>query len=493
MVGAVLSDFSALLEQEDLVERLRDGLIGDNAVMEGPFGPRPLIYADYVASGRALRQIESFVLERVLPFYSNSHSEASYCGSFCTRTRQEARQYLAKQMGATDDYSVLFSGAGATAGINKLIGLMRLSELVRNGENVVVLVGPYEHHSNLLPWRETGARIIEVSESIHGGPDLDDLAEHLRIHQAADLVVGTFSAASNVTGIVTDVDAVSRLLRRYGAVSVWDYACAAPYLPIDMKAGTDSAKDAIVYSSHKFTGGPGASGITLLRNAIVSATKPTSPGGGTVSYVSPWNHVYSDNLVHREEAGTPNVVGDIRAAMVYMVKQAVGVDWLERRQTLLRERALQVWRENPLIEVLGSTTAKHCLPIFSFRVRSSTGGYVHHQLFTRLLSDVHGIQARGGCACAGAYAHRLFGLDEASSAGLLESLRAGNEVDKPGWIRLNLSALMRDDKVDRVIQAVDSLTKQVDRYQTHYTMDRLTARAVPISTDLEYHGKGAVG
>ena len=159
-------------------------------------------------------------------------------------------------------------------------------------------------------------------------------------------------------------------------------------------------------------------------------------------------------------------------------------------QTLLRARALQVWRENPLIELLGSTTATHCLPIFSFRVRSCSGGYVHHQLFTRLLSDVHGIQARGGCACAGSYAHRLFGLDETNSDILLKSVMAGNEIDKPGWVRLNLSALMRDDKVDEIIQAVDSLSKQVDKYQSQYTLDKRTARAVPISKHHHFYRRG---
>ncbi len=388
MSESVLSEFASLLAQENLLQRLREGLIGHDAIVDGPFGPRQMIYADYVASGRALMQIERFVLERILPYYSNSHTEASYCGSFCTRTRLAARRYIAEQLGATDEYSVLFTGAGATAGINRIVNLLGLSQSVREGRRVVVLVGPYEHHSNLLPWRETGAVVVELSEAVSGGPDLEELEQQLLKYQDADCVVGAFSAASNVTGIVTDADAVCRLMNHHGAVSVWDYACGAPYLPMSLNAGTDTAKDAIVYSSHKFPGGPGASGITVIRNAIATSKTPTWPGGGTVTYVSPWGHVYSDKLIHREEAGTPNVVGDIRAALVLMVKQALGADWLQTRQAQLRNRALMVWQQNQNIELMGSTTAKLCLPIFSFRVRDGAGGYVHHQLFTRLLSDL---------------------------------------------------------------------------------------------------------
>lgn len=480
MLDSVLSEFSSMLAGDQLVERLRDGLVGNDATVEGPFGSHSLVYADYVASGRALRQIESFVMERILPYYSNSHTEASYCGSFCTQTRLAARRYLAEQLGATADYSVLFTGNGATAGINRLVNLLGVARKVREGRRVIVLVGPYEHHSNLLPWRETGAQVIELPESTQGGPDLAVLESLLQQHQSADCLVGAFSAASNVTGIVTDVDAVCRLMRRHDAVCIWDYACGAPYLPMSMKVGTAEARDAIVYSSHKFPGGPAASGITVVRNAIVDAKVPTWPGGGTVSFVSPWTHVYSENLIHREEAGTPNVVGDIRAALVMMVKQALGADWLAERQQQLRNRALQVWLDNPHIDLLGSTTAEQCLPIFSFRVRDDAGGHVHHQFFTRLLSDVHGIQARGGCACAGSYAHRLLGLDEQHSDQLLAALQSGSEMEKPGWVRLNLSALMSDARVDQVIDAVDKLSRNANHYRDHYIVDTLRARFQPV-------------
>lgn len=475
----LLDDFAQSLARTDLVDWLRAGLIGEGIQIEGPFGPKTMIYADYVASGRALVQIEDVIRDQVLPYYANSHTQASYCGGFITRLREAARAEIARITGADEDCSVVFTGSGSTAGINRLVGLVDIEGTLARGARAVVLIGPYEHHSNLLPWRESGAELHEIPESANGGPDMAALEAALSDAAGAELIVGAFSAASNVTGIVTDVDAVTAMLKRHGALSIWDYGCGAPYMDMDMKAGTDLARDAIVLSPHKFPGGPGATGLLILRDAIARRSRPTSPGGGTVSFVSPWGHSYSASLADREEGGTPNVLGDIRAALALMVKQALGQDWLNARQQALRARALAVWSKNPRIEILGKPDAQ-ALPIFSFRIRDGQGGLVHHQFFTRLLSDVHGVQARGGCACAGSYAHRLLGLDEAASDATLAAIARGEETDKPGWVRLNLSALMTDDKADAVIAAVDSLAGVAPEYAACYHADTATARFTPL-------------
>lgn len=471
----LLTDFAESLEGRGLEERLRTGLIGENAVIDGPFGPKPLVYADHVASGRALAQVEDLVRERVLPYYANCHTEASYCGSFCTRLREEARRTIHHMVSADVKTSVIFAGSGATAGINRLVRLLQVHETVTAGKRAVVFTGPYEHHSNILPWRESGAEIIEIPEGTHGGPDLPALAAALDGYGDAALKIGTFSAASNVTGILTNTDAITRLLKAHGARSIWDYAGGAPYLPMDMKPGTDCAKDAIVFSPHKFPGGPGASGVLVLRDAIVRTRRPTMPGGGSVTFVSPWTHDYSHSIAACEEAGTPNLIGDIRAALVLLVKEALGQTFIDRRNRELRARALAVWERNPHIKLLGKRGAQ-ALPIFSFRVERSDGTHLHHQLFTRMLSDVHGIQARGGCACAGPYAHRLLGIDERSSTALRQAIRVGREIEKPGWVRLNLSYLLSDEKADRIVHAVDSLAREAERHAHAYAFDAATAR-----------------
>lgn len=465
-----LSSFRAEIQAATHDSTLRDGLIGENVLIPGLHGDVPLVYADYVASGRAMRQVEDFVAQHVLPFYANSHTEASYCGSYMTRLRREARAEITRIVGAREEDAVIFTGSGATAGLNRLVSLMGVQE----ADRPVVLIGPYEHHSNILPWRESKAEVIEIPEAAEGGPDMAALEQALTQHANADLVIGSFSAASNVTGIVTDPDPVTRLLKRHGALSVWDYAGGGPYLPIEM-GPEDARKDAIVVSPHKFPGGPGASGVLIVNQNAVNRTCPSWPGGGTVSFVSPWRHDYSTDLATREEAGTPNVIGDIRAALAFIIKDAVGADEIGHREALYNQMALDGWRDNPNLTLLGADNP-HRLPIFSFLVRDNHGQPVHQQLFTRMLSDIYGIQARGGCACAGPYAHRLLGIDRSTSEALHAALSAGEEMKKPGWVRLNFSYLMSDNTVQFIIDSVNDLSRRTQEYVPFYAADPATAR-----------------
>ncbi|AQS92174.1 aminotransferase class V [Gluconobacter albidus] len=476
---AILEQFEQSLRSNGL-PALAKGVIGDGAKFSTPFGTQSLLYADYVASGRALKQIETFIMDEILPFYANSHTEASFCGAYMTRLRNSARATIAQLCHApSPDFTTIFMGNGATAGLNRLVHLLEIPALCDAGKRPIVFIGPYEHHSNILPWRESGAEIVEIPEAAEGGPDLNVLEQALKSCPADRLKIGSFSAASNVTGILTDVNAVSALLKRNGALSIWDYAGAGPYCPIDMQPGTPFEKDAIVVSCHKFIGGPAASGILIVRNAAISRTLPVLPGGGTVRFVSPWNHDYSANLASREESGTPNVIGDIRAALAFIVKDVIGDAYMAQRNAELRARAVKAWSGNPAIEILGHPTAA-ALPIFSFRIRDVKNNvFIHQQLFTRMLSDRYGIQVRGGCACAGPYAHRLLEIDEDESDQIRSAILSGQEIEKPGWTRLNFSVLMDDGKVERILNAVNELASNPCETAAQYDCDITTARFRP--------------
>ncbi|MEJ2029402.1 MAG: aminotransferase class V-fold PLP-dependent enzyme [Maritimibacter sp.] len=466
--------FKASLDRADLIENLRNGVIGEGLEVPGPNGSHPLIYADYVASGRALRQIEDFMVEEILPIYANSHTEASFCGQMMTRLRRQARQIILESCGGNDEYDVIFTGSGATAGLNRLVGLLGVDAGGQGAQPPLVLIGPYEHHSNILPWRESGAQIIEIPEAATGGPDMGTLEAVLTEHKGRR-IVGAFSAMSNVTGIVTDVKMVTRLLKAHGAISVWDYAGGAPYLPIDVAGDAEARIDAVALSPHKFIGGPGASGVLILRRDAVARAKPTLPGGGTVRFVSPWAHDYSGDVVAREEAGTPNVVGDLRAALCFIVKDAIGQDYMTTRLEELRQRAEAAWADIPGLQILG-LEHEHRIPIFSFTVTAPDGERIHQQLVTRMLSDLHGVQARGGCACAGPYAHRLLGIDQTHSEALRADILGGNEIEKPGWTRLGFSVLMTDAKADRIIEAVKDVARSSREERAIYRVDTKTAR-----------------
>jgi len=448
------SDFRAGLEQGDALAGIRAGIIGKDIVIDGPDGPKPMLYADYVASGRALRQIEDAVMGGVLPYYANSHTEDSYCGAYITGLRNAARAIVADLCGADDDHSVIFTGSGATAGLNRLVHLLGVRDAIAQGRGATIIIGPYEHHSNILPWRESGARVIEIPEAAGGGPDLDALKSALSAAQG--LVIGSFSAASNVTGIVTDVVAVTRMLKSAGALAVWDYAGGGPYMAMSMQPAAGAEIDAIVISPHKFIGGPAASGLLILRKDTVATQVPTFPGGGTVLYVSSTGHDYVDDLAEREEAGTPNTIGDIRAALVMIVKDVIGQNRIDRINADFARRMLRDLAEIPGIRVLGNTRCAR-LPIFSFLVERADGSFIEPGEVARLLSDRFGIQTRGGCACAGPYGHHLLSIPEKTSDYLRERILNGDLSEKPGFVRFNLSYLFTQQDYATLLSALQQL------------------------------------
>jgi selenocysteine lyase/cysteine desulfurase len=375
---------------------------------------------------------------------------------------------------------MIFAGSGATAGLNRLVKLLGVADAVDAGKQVRIIIGPYEHHSNILPWRESGADVIEIAEGSDGGPDPILLQEALK-NSDADLTVCSFSAASNITGISTDIAKITRIAKAMGAKVVWDYAGAGPYMPIAMTPAKSVEIDAIVVSPHKFIGGPGASGILIVRHDAVTISKPSWPGGGTVRFVSPTGHDYSGSLEAREEAGTPNVIGDIRAALAFLVKDAIGSDRMQQLNDAFTQRAFSAWQHVPEIEMLGSTSMAR-LPIFSFRVADGKGGHIHQQLITRMLSDRFGIQARGGCACAGPYVHRLLSIDTEASERMRQAILDGREIEKPGFTRLNLSVLLSDEKLAFILDSVAELARDASTYVAHYTFDPARAIFSPIAS-----------
>jgi selenocysteine lyase/cysteine desulfurase len=459
---------------------LGESIIGKGRMVDGPLGQQPMLYADYAASGRALREVEDFVLEHVLPVYANPHTQASYCGRAINAMRRAARAEVARFCGAGAGDAVIFAGAGATAGLQKLVRLFGADQHDDTGQRALVLLGPYEHHSNLLPWRESGAEVIALPEDATGGPDREALVDELR-RGAGRRIIGAFSAGSNVTGALTDIAEVSRMVQAAGGKVIWDYAGAASYIAMRMQPAPDVHVDALVFSPHKFVGGPASSGVLVVRRDAVVLDKPSAPGGGTVSFVSPGGHDYLSDLAAREEAGTPNVIGDIRTALAAIVRSAMSEAGLDQRAQAMCRAALDRWRANPRIEVLGRAMAAQ-LPIAAFRIRDADGGLVHHQLVTRILSDCFGIQVRGGCACAGPYVHRLLGIDDKQSQAIHRAIRSGEELEKPGFVRVNFSPLMSDAEFATLIAGVERVARGQDSFSRHFVANPASAIFEPVAS-----------
>ena len=477
---------------EKLIETIRNSIVGDDVVIDGPYGARRVTYADYTASGRALKFIERFISDEVMPMYANTHTETSGTGLQTTRFREEARAIIHSAVGGKDDDIVIFCGSGATGAINKIVDILNitlpanldsryeLSAQIPAEERPVVFIGPYEHHSNELPWRESIADVITIDENSDGQIDLEQLERELIKYQNRPLKIGSFSAASNVTGIGSKTQLTSKLLHRYGAYSFWDFAAAGPYVDIEMNMKDDSEygnlayKDAIFISTHKFIGGPGTPGILVAKRHLFTNLVPSQPGGGTVSYVNAEEHRYHDDPIHREEGGTPDIVGAIRAGLVFQLKEAVGYQAIREKEHSFIQRAIQSWSGNDNISILGNPNAWR-LSIVSFMIKHKEH-YLHHNFVVALLNDLFGIQARGGCSCAGPYGHRLLGIDLTTSQAFEKEVLKGCEGIKPGWARVNFNYFISEDVFAFLLEAVHLIADQGWKLLPFYEFHPMTGQ-----------------
>lgn len=468
----------------DLVETIRDSVIGKDTAVETPFGLRRVTYADYTASGRSLSFIEEFIETQVLPLYANTHTETSGTGLQTTRFREDARNIIKKAVGANnDEHAVIFAGSGATGAVDRMINILGLRipkgladtydlmGQIPDDQRPVVFVGPYEHHSNELPWRESIADVIEINEDADGHISLDELEVRLVEYADRPLIIGSFSAASNVTGIITDTDAIAMKLHEHGALSFWDFAASAPYVDIVMGSKTERGdyKDALFMSPHKLIGGPGTPGVLVARRDLLVNEVPAVPGGGTVQYVTPDTHRYLTDPEHREEGGTPAIIESIRAGLAFRLKGEVGIDRIRELEHSFIRRAIDSWSENPNIEILGNPDADR-LSIISFVVRYD-GKTLHHNFVVAVLNDLFGIQARGGCSCAGPYGHRLLGIDLATSMRFEKVVSTGQEVLKPGWVRLNFNYFISEEAFEYIVEAVHLVANEGWRLLPQYRFE----------------------
>ena len=470
---------------------LRQQIVGVDSTFETPFGERLMVYCDYTASGRCLRFVESYLqsLQRV---YANTHTEDDITGRSMSQLLHEAEEAIKSSVNAGPQGRIIACGTGATGAIDKLqqiVGVTMAPATRRNLGDLlddevlmdtqpVVFIGPYEHHSNELSWRQSLATTVQVRLDAAGHLDLAHLESLLQDPKySGRTLIGSFSAASNVTGIKTDVRKVAALLHKHGAMACFDYAACAPYVDIDMNPepetdGEDPSIDAIFISPHKVLGGPGSSGVLVFNERIYDRTLPPSvSAGGTVDYVGMNDQDFISRIEEREKAGTPGVLQTLKAGLVFQIKDAVGVDTIAKREHEYTCRALTSFGENENIEVLGNPDPCCRVGIISFNVRDAGGKYLHHKFLTVLLNDLFGIQSRAGCSCAGPYGHRLLDIDEDTSEKYRAAVQQGHCGLKPGWCRVGLHWVMDDAEVNYVIDAVHFLARQGHHFLGLYDFD----------------------
>jgi hypothetical protein len=201
---------------------------------------------------------------------------------------------------------------------------------------------------------------------------------------------------------------------------------------------------------------------------------PSVGGGGTVAYVSPMDQDFIADVEEREKAGTPGVLQTLKAALALELKQRIGVERIEARESELIDRALRRWNAHERIEILGNPDPARRIGIVSFNLGDPRGRYLHPKFVTVLLNDLFGIQSRAGCSCAGPYGHRLLGIDQPTSELYRDWVRKGFQGIKPGWCRVGFHYSMDDIEAAFVMDAVEFIADHGHRFLRLYAFDPTT-------------------
>ncbi|MHA1669000.1 MAG: aminotransferase class V-fold PLP-dependent enzyme [Promethearchaeota archaeon] len=485
-------------------EHVRNAIIGRNFTFRTPYGERLLTYADYTASGRSLSFIEQFLI-KIQREYANTHTEDDITGRNMTTMFKYAKLIIKRAFNGEENCKVITIGTGATGAIlklqeilgvrippatimllkritdnvcmenNELIEFRDLLEMEINKRKPIVFIGPYEHHSNDIMWREAITEVVTIKLTGDGYLDLTELEEKVSDPRYSDRIkIGSFSAASNVTGIKSPIYEIARIMHKYDGIVCFDFAASAPYVKIDMNKDQESYIDAICLSPHKFVGGPGSTGILVFNKRIYDIKiPPTYAGGGTVDYVCSSSVDYVNNIEIRENAGTPGILQTIKAALVIDLKDAIGIEKIEEKELDFTKRALERFSKNPNIEILGPLDPPNRIAILSFRIKHENR-YLHPKLTTKLLNDLFGIQSRAGCMCAGPYGHFLLNIDEEKTQKFRNLVQQGIIGLKPGWCRVNFHYSFSETEFQFICQAIEFIANNGYVFLSDYSFNYQT-------------------
>ena len=474
---------------EQYFQSFREQVVGYNTTIKTPYGEKPLVYADWIASGRLYRPIERKMIYTFGPLVGNTHTETNATGTTMTLAYEHARQVIKKHVNASLEEDILIlTGSGMTGAVNKLIRILgwRLHEKHKNifsipeEDRPVVFISVMEHHSNEISWRESIADVVYIpycEKTLVPIPEKFD--QLLEKYQNRKIKVAAICACSNVTGIQPDYFALSRVIHKHGGYCFVDFAASAPYVDINMHPENPlESLDAILFSPHKFLGGPGTPGVLVFNKKLYTNTVPDNPGGGTVQWVNPWGRQsYFDphdiaGIEAREDGGTPPFLQAIRTALSVLLKDEMGTANIHAREKELINIAFPRLKQLETITILNEGIEDR-LGIISFYLN---GNPVAYNLMVQLLNDHYGIQVRGGCACAGPYGHFLLNINQTYSDQITCEIDQGDTSNKPGWVRLSIHPLMTNQELEYVLNAIEHITRNFDTLKEDY-------QAIPYTTE----------
>ncbi|MDP4223975.1 MAG: aminotransferase class V-fold PLP-dependent enzyme [Bacteroidota bacterium] len=476
-------------ELEKYFDAFRKNITGIDTEILTPYGKQKLVYADWIASGRLYKPIEKKISEIIGPLIGNTHSESSSTGKAMTDAYHLAQNIVKHHVNADDNDALIFTGAGMTSAIAKLqriLGLKVPEQAINycvfthgeyntcrdipNENRPVVFLTHTEHHSNHTSWFETLADVVVLEPTSDLKVDPDILRKEIVKYRSRPLLIGSFSACSNVTGYMPPYYELARIMHEHDGYCFIDFAASAPYTDINMHPKDKMEQlDAIFLSPHKFLGGPGSAGILIFNKKLYRNETPDAPGGGTVKWTNRWGgYSYISDIEIKEDGGTPGFLQGIRAALAIRLKEKMGTDRIQQREEELIRIAFRELLKIKGLHLLADNITER-LGVFSFYIDN-----IHHNLVTKLLNDRFGIQVRGGCSCAGTYGHFLLNVDFKMSKEITDRIEAGDLSMKPGWVRLSLHPTMTDEELYYIVTAIKQVSENAEEWGKDYCYDRHT-------------------
>jgi selenocysteine lyase/cysteine desulfurase len=467
----------------------RKEIVGIDVILESPYGSKKLVYADWIASGRLYNPIEKRISEDIGPMVGNTHSESTATGKAMTEAYHLAQKIIKQHVNANNDDILIFTGAGMTSAIAKLqrfLGLKVPEQAVKfcgyargtfskckdipNDKRPVVFLTHTEHHSNHTSWFETLTEVVVLEPASDLTVDPDTLRKEILKYKDRPLLIGSFSACSNVTGYFPPYYELAQIMHENNGYCFVDFAASAPYVDINMHPAEKMQQlDAIFFSPHKFLGGPGSSGVLIFNKELYKNDIPDSPGGGTVKWTNRWGgYSYITDIEVKEDGGTPGFLQGIKAALAISLKEKMGTSNIRLREKELIEITFSQLSSIEGLHILAPNIQER-LGVFSFYIDN-----IHHNLFTSLLNDHFGIQVRGGCSCAGTYGHFLLDVDFKMSKEITDKIDAGDLSMKPGWIRLSLHPTMTTEELLFITGAIRQTVENAERWKKDYLYDKHT-------------------
>ena len=491
MSKTVHVDVNAMVNSnlETYFQTFKAGVIGDNYLFKSRIGEQHLLYADWIASGRLYAPIEKVMQEEIGPMVANTHSFSSETGKASTYAYKHARAIIKEHVNANQDDVLVTANTGMTGVLSHLQRVMGLrfpdakqkkAHLAEN-DRPVIFISHMEHHSNHVPWHETIADVVIIKCNDQKLICPESLEAALIQYQDRTFKIGSFTACSNVTGIISPYYDLAKIMHKHGGYCFVDFAASAPYVDIDMHPeDTDARLDAIFFSPHKFLGGPGTCGVLVFNKELYKANCPDVPGGGNVQWTNPWGeYAYFQDIEVREDGGTPGFLQVMRTALSMRLKDKMKTENIEAREKELLTYCFEKLNQIPNLFILGSTEVKR-IGCVSFGIQD-----VHYNLIVRLLNDRFGIQVRGGWSCASTYGHYLFDYDENRSLEMVDNLNSKNLTNKPGWVRLSLHPITSNKELEFICDAIKQVAEHHQEWSKDYVYNKMNNEFEDGSHDTE--------